>query len=425
MPAELAISVEHLSKRYRRGAVSQRDDSLRDVISGAWGRLARSTRPQTYDTFWALDDVSMSVAPGEVVGILGRNGAGKSTLLKILSRITCPTSGRAVIHGRIGSLLEVGTGFHPELTGRENIFLNGAILGMKRAELHRKLDEIIDWSGVSAFADTPVKRFSSGMRVRLAFAVAAHLEPQILIVDEVLAVGDAEFQRKCIGKMSEVAHDGRTVLFVSHNMNAVLNLCDRGVVLERGRVTFDGTTDAAVATFMNSARTPTQGFVDLSNAAGREPGMAPMIGGLGLRLRNGQAYVTRISTGDAVTFEVHFDCGDETIDVAQITVCTTGGHRLLTVGTHLTPDAPDGLTGKGVALCELSHLPLAQGEYQVSVALTRRMPWHNVDLIEAAMRFEVETNDYFGTGLQPGPDQGPIACRSRWSLQPEFESVTN
>jgi lipopolysaccharide transport system ATP-binding protein len=203
--------------------------------------------------FWALKDVNFEVKRGEVVGVIGRNGAGKSTLLKILSRITEPTEGRINLHGRVGSLLEVGTGFHPELTGRENIYLNGAILGMKRAEIRRKFDEIVEFSEVARFLDTPVKHYSSGMHMRLAFSVAAHLEPEILLVDEVLAVGDAEFQKKCLNKMGEVAQEGRTVLFVSHNMSAVQRLCSRGIVLEGGRIAFDGTAPEAVSRYLHQS----------------------------------------------------------------------------------------------------------------------------------------------------------------------------
>ena len=228
--SDIAIRVENLGKMYRIGRAQQRHDTLRDLIVDTaahikdWGKRG----DKSDETIWALKDVSFEVRRGEVVGIIGRNGAGKSTLLKILSRITEPTTGRAEIHGRVGSLLEVGTGFHPELTGRENIYLNGAILGMRRFEIERRFDEIVAFSEIERFLDTPVKRYSSGMYVRLAFAVAAHLEPEILLVDEVLAVGDAAFQKKCLGKMGNVAETGRTVLFVSHNMAAVSNLCKRG-----------------------------------------------------------------------------------------------------------------------------------------------------------------------------------------------------
>ena len=273
--SDVIISVEGLGKRYRisHQAEGRRYVALRDVIAqklkAPFKFLRRSqnseVRTQTSDLrppssarsssedFWALKNVSFEVKRGEVVGIIGRNGAGKSTLLKILSRITEPTEGRVRIKGRVASLLEVGTGFHPELTGRENIFLNGAILGMSRAEIREKFDEIVDFSGVEQFLDTPVKRYSSGMYVRLAFAVAAHLEPEILIVDEVLAVGDAAFQKKCLGKMKDVAKkDGRTVLFVSHNMAAVNNLCSKAIMLNNGRVIHEGQTSQVVDYYMNS-----------------------------------------------------------------------------------------------------------------------------------------------------------------------------
>lgn len=256
MPA--AISVENLGKRY---SISRNADgaSLRDTLSrgissfcgrvrGPFGAFPPDAAPA--EPFWALDGVSFQVTQGERVGIVGRNGAGKSTLLKILSRITEPTTGRARIRGRVASLLEVGSGFHPELTGRENIFLNGAILGMSREEIRGKFDEIVAFSEIDRFLDTPVKRYSSGMYVRLAFAVAAHLEPEILIVDEVLAVGDAEFQKKCLGKMKEVGSEGRTVLFVSHNMTAIRHLCGRSILLERGRVALDGPSQAVVEAYL-------------------------------------------------------------------------------------------------------------------------------------------------------------------------------
>jgi len=231
---DIAIRVENLSKLYHIGRARQRHDTLRDALSAAFRRPASRAARREDETLWALRDVSFEVQRGEVVGIIGRNGAGKSTLLKILSRITEPTSGRAEIHGRVGSLLEVGTGFHPELTGRENVYLNGAILGMHRTEIDRKFDEIVAFAEIEKFLDTPVKHYSSGMYVRLAFAVAAHLDPEILLVDEVLAVGDAAFQRKCLGKMDSVGKEGRTVLFVSHNMAAVTNLCDWGLLLDAG-----------------------------------------------------------------------------------------------------------------------------------------------------------------------------------------------
>lgn len=255
---EPIIRVENLSKCYRIHHESrERYTALRDVITRKVRRLfspsTTSHQPSTEEDFWALKDVSFEVNQGEVVGIIGRNGAGKSTLLKILSRITEPTKGRITLNGRIASLLEVGTGFHPELTGRENIYLNGAILGMTKAEIKSKFDEIVAFAEVERFLDTPVKRYSSGMYVRLAFAVAAHLEPEILVVDEVLAVGDAQFQKKCLGKMQEVSKGGRTVLFVSHNMSAVMNLCNTGILLRNGEVQFAGDIKQAVGAYLEQA----------------------------------------------------------------------------------------------------------------------------------------------------------------------------
>jgi lipopolysaccharide transport system ATP-binding protein len=258
--SEPIIRVENLGKKYlirhQEGRPRYRAlrDVLADVLKSAVGMLrGRRTGERTdREEFWALQDVNLDVQEGEVVGIIGRNGAGKSTLLKILSRITEPTAGRVTLHGRVASLLEVGTGFHPELTGRENIYLNGSILGMRRREIDRKFDEIVAFAEVETFLDTPVKRYSSGMYVRLAFAVAAHLEPEILVVDEVLAVGDAEFQKKCLGKMRAVAYQGRTVLFVSHNLAAVCNLCSRAVLLRAGKVTQDGSVQEVVARYLGS-----------------------------------------------------------------------------------------------------------------------------------------------------------------------------
>jgi lipopolysaccharide transport system ATP-binding protein len=248
----VAIQVEGLGKRYRLGEFQAAYGTLRESLVHAARRLTGQEHARGHEEIWALRDVSFHVRQGEVLGVVGRNGAGKSTLLKVLTRITAPTEGRAEIRGRVGSLLEVGTGFHPELTGRENIYLNGSILGMKRKEIQAKLPEISEFSGVAKFLDTPVKRYSSGMYVRLAFSVAAHFEPEILLVDEVLAVGDAEFQARCLGRMEDFGATGRTVLFVSHNMQAVAQLCDRAILLEGGRVARSGTSSEIVAHYLQT-----------------------------------------------------------------------------------------------------------------------------------------------------------------------------
>ncbi len=249
----VAIDAQGVSKRYRLGEFQAAYGTLRESLVHAGRRLTGKEHRSSTKELWALDDVSFKVQEGEVLGVIGRNGAGKSTLLKVLTRITTPTSGRVEIRGRVGSLLEVGTGFHPELTGRENIYLNGAILGMKRREIQQKLPDMVEFSGVEGFLDTPVKRYSSGMYVRLAFSVAAHLEPEILLVDEVLAVGDAEFQARCLGRMEDFGATGRTVLFVSHNMQAVAQLCDRVILMEHGAVTRDGPSAEVVAHYLQTS----------------------------------------------------------------------------------------------------------------------------------------------------------------------------
>jgi lipopolysaccharide transport system ATP-binding protein len=289
--SDYAINVQGLGKQYRLGGKVERYRTLRDSISGAFTwpvRMLKGELRQGAETIWALQNVSFQVRQGQVLGVIGRNGAGKSTLLKILSRVTEPTTGFAEIRGRVGSLLEVGTGFHPELTGRENIYLNGAVLGMKRREIGSKFEEIVEFSGVSKFIDTAVKHYSSGMYLRLAFSVAAHLEPEILVVDEVLAVGDAEFQRKCLGKMSDVAEAGRTVLFVSHNMSAILRLTEESIVLEKGELVYRAPTRQAVDYYMASGLSQSGERIW---QAGEVPADAAPFRPIALRLRDTQGRI--------------------------------------------------------------------------------------------------------------------------------------
>lgn len=269
------VRVENLGKQYKIGAPRSPHGSLRDALTGVFRSPLKSLRRASgskEETMWALQDVSFEVEPGEVVGIIGRNGAGKSTLLKLLSRITEPSTGRIELYGRVASLLEVGTGFNPELTGRENIYLNGAILGMSRAEIRRNFEEIVDFSEVERFIDTPVKHYSSGMYMRLAFAIAAHLEPEILIVDEVLSVGDASFQKKCLNKMEDVGQEGRTVLFVSHDVSAVTRLCPRSILLDGGKVSRDGPSEEVVGAYLGSDKgtTAEREWPNLDEAPGSE-----------------------------------------------------------------------------------------------------------------------------------------------------------
>jgi lipopolysaccharide transport system ATP-binding protein len=372
-----AIRVEGLSKQYRigaqtRGASLNLTESIAAGVSGVWrGLTGRGRGRDGADEFWALKDVSFEVRPGEVVGIIGRNGAGKSTLLKILSRITEPTSGRAVVRGQMASLLEVGTGFHPELTGRENVYLNGSILGMSRREIGRKFDEIVDFAEIPSFIDTPVKRYSSGMSVRLAFAVAAHLEARILVLDEVLAVGDSQFQEKCLGKVGEVARDGRTVLFVSHNMQAVAALCTRAILLRQGRVSLQGNPREVVRSYL-------EGRVDQSASFFWQNGAAP--GDDIARLRS----VRVLDEHGHVKFD-HDIARPISVEVelavlkpgsavhASIHLTNESGVCLFAVDGHLHPNGPKHPVGPGLyrCTCRIPASFLNDGKHFVSAFAVR------------------------------------------------------
>ncbi len=335
-----AIKVENLGKQYQIGTEVNRSPTLRDAMVNAvkWpARLVRGGlfRPKTY--IWALRDVSFEVEEGQVLGVIGRNGAGKSTLLKVLSRVTEPTEGFAEITGRVGALLEVGTGFHPELSGRENVYLNGAVLGMKRNEIMRKFDEIVEFAGVGKFIDTPVKRYSSGMYLRLAFSVAAHLEPDILVVDEVLAVGDADFQRKCLGKMNDVANEGRTVLFVSHNMSAILQLTEEAIVLDGGQVVYRGPTQKAIDFYMASGYSQTGERVWQDDEVGND---ATPFKPIALRIRDQRGIVVdTIKSIEPLTVEFEYEL-DEPIQGLRLGIYLQT-NRGEVVFTSFDTDAPE------------------------------------------------------------------------------------
>ena len=409
---DLAVAVRGLGKAYTIRHDAPRYDTMMDAIVRV---VTQPFRRLVKETFWALQDVSFDVKKGEVLGVIGRNGAGKSTLLKILSQITEPTKGGVNLYGRVASLLEVGTGFHPELTGRENIYLNGAILGMRKSEIDRQFDAIVDFAGTEQFLDTPVKRYSSGMYVRLAFAVAAHLEPEILLVDEVLSVGDAEFQKKCLGKMEDVANSGRTVVFVSHNMAAIRNLCHSAVVMERGRASFRGPSDEAIGRHLSVVHSAS-GKSDLRRHLGRRPGLSPILQGVSLKVNGCESSAGSMHTGDDIVFEIAYECTEQPLDRMVLAVSSTFGERVFTVGTHLCPDFRERFAGCGIARCSLPSVLLAPGEYRVLVAIGTTIPGVNIDAVDDAMQFTVRESDFFGTGGRLLPGQGPMAQRSRWQV---------
>jgi lipopolysaccharide transport system ATP-binding protein len=358
------------------------------------------------------------VKRGEAVAIVGRNGAGKSTLLKVLSRIVEPTAGRVEVRGRMGSLLEVGTGFHPELTGRENIYLNGSVLGMKRAEITRKFNEIVAFSGVEQFLDTPVKRYSSGMSVRLAFAVAAYLEPEILVIDEVLAVGDAAFQKRCLAKLSEVARSGQTVLLVSHNTGAVRTLCKSAVLLDRGSVIQVGATDDVLTTYLNHQQTDAKAEYDLSEtprAVGKRVIMRKV------RLLNAARQLTRfVMCGHPLTLE--FDLRlPQAVDTPQVGVGVDDhwGQRVFSVGSFLAADDLPALPAGDITVrCHIPAVPLTPGRYTLSLSVGYTLA-ELVDQVEGVVVFDVEPGDFFGNGRLPSRELGQTLVRSEWAVSGE------
>ncbi len=422
------IQVENLGKKYLIGQNRQIGKlNLRETITASAKSLGKKilqphkyflTEPASTD-YWALKDVSFEIKQGEIVGIIGRNGAGKSTLLKILSRITEPTTGRILIKGRIASLLEVGTGFHPELTGRENIYLNGAILGMSKVEIKRKFDEIVAFSEVEKFLDTPVKRYSSGMYVRLAFAVAAHLEPEILIVDEVLAVGDAAFQKKCLGKMGDVAtKEGRTVIFVSHNMTTVRSLCQKAYLFNSGQIAYQGTTSSAIEQYMRSVKS-----LMMSNSISLEErqdrsgdGSAILVGiniedaeGKNVICPNSRLKLTIYYRSDRPLTRPQFSATiyDDQKDIGMISLHSD------TVGS--LPDLPP----QGKVVCLTEPIDLTPGRCYLNLSLLRAGVM--ADYLQYAAYFDVEADDIYGTGKLPDRDWVYCLRQQQWLVNDETE----
>ena len=408
------IKVENLGKKYMlRHQQTAAYWTLRESIYSGLKRvkeriLGRGSAFQSKEEFWALKDVFFEVKQGERLGIVGRNGAGKSTLLKILSRITVPTRGRVLLKGRTASLLEVGTGFHPELTGRENIFLNGAVLGMTRGEIKKKFDQIVAFAEVEKFLDTPVKRYSSGMYVRLAFAVAAHLEPEILLVDEVLAVGDVGFQEKCLGKMDDIAREGRTLLFVSHNMGAVKKLCSSVLLVQEGQIAFEGPPGTAVEKYFKASLNLEQSVsVDLSDHARRLKGMGKYL--KKVVLKNAAGITTNTFTqGESIAIEIeHKVPEDILVSTAGFTIVSSDGIRVGGVNSFMTLPPPHRLPNSGKVVFQLPPCLLTPGKYYLDISVGS---YHKpLDQVDEAIDFNIEQEDIYGTGYLLTRDNGLVS----------------
>lgn len=411
------ISVEGLGKKYViRHEGQTHYKSLREEIFQLPKKLFR--RQDNKEEFWAIKDVSFDIMPGDRVGIIGRNGAGKSTLLKLLSRITEPTTGRMTLRGRVASLLEVGTGFHPELSGRENIFLNGAVLGMSRAEVRNKFDEIVDFAGVEKFLDTPVKRYSSGMYVRLAFAVAAHLEPEILIVDEVLAVGDAEFQKKCLGKMEDVSNAGRTVLFVSHNMAAMQHLCRRGILLHAGQILNDASASDAIQSYIlyqnKTVDISVDGVINLDNAREYEykssifktMQLLDMMNKSARHFEMGRSFKVLINLEGSENYP---DC-DYCVAIRDM-----NDQWMTSFATWMFPVAKKASPKK--IYLHIPKIQLSPGKYKIYLSATLHTAGIYIDRIENAAIFEVTESDVFGSGRSYSSDCGIFFTDAHFSVE--------
>jgi lipopolysaccharide transport system ATP-binding protein len=429
--SQVMIEVDNLSKLYELGTIGSR--TLQESLERRWYRLRGKEHqlrkvgakrqmigpdhPQAGprpNTMWALKDVSLTVKEGEVLGIIGRNGAGKSTLLKILTRITEPTYGSAWVYGRVASLLEVGTGFHPELTGRDNIYLNGAILGMKKAEIARKFDEIVAFAEVEKFIDTPVKRYSSGMYVRLAFAVAAHLEPEILLVDEVLAVGDASFQKKCLGKMGDVAREGRTIMFVSHNMPAIQALCGRACIVDGGRAVLVDEASAAVDHYLRSSR-ETMATVSIAERADRTGSGDMRFTHVTLLDDSGHETPVAKSGGELVmALDYVRREGSDSCAVVRMAFSNDQGQRLFMCISRTSAAGALRLSERGRIECRIPRLPLIPGTYTVGVWC--KLGEAMADCISNAFVVDVAGGDYFGTGKLNQSDGGNLLVEHDWKV---------
>ena len=410
------IRVEGLSKLYYLGGSGAAYSTLRETVMEVARKPLRYLRSggNNSQTLWALKDVSFDVMPTDVVGIIGRNGAGKSTLLKVLSRIVEPTAGRVELYGRVASLLEVGTGFHPELTGRENIYLNGSILGMTRREIETKFDEIVAFAEVEKFIDTPVKRYSSGMYVRLAFAVAAHLEPEILVVDEVLAVGDASFQKKCLGRMRDVASMGRTVIFVSHNMAAVSSLCSKAMVLWQGQVEYPlGSVEGAVQQYLTQVHKITK--TKLAERTDRQGNGRVRIEDFATFDNQGNE-LEYLATGQEVDFRIYYSGNETNVQNVSVAIGITSnvGAFVSMLSNQVAGDNFESIARDGYFTCKIKKLPLMPGNYTAGLII--RSNDVILDWIQQAVTIVVEPGDFYGTGRMPPASHSGVLLEQEWTL---------
>ncbi len=424
--SDIVIKAEHISKEYRLGVINH--GTLYRDLQSWWARIKGRPDPnvpvETHwkksaskhgDRFKALQDISFELGRGEVLGLIGGNGAGKSTLLKVLSRITAPTTGTIGLKGRVASLLEVGTGFHPELTGRENIYLNGALLGMSRSEVSKRFDEIVAFAEVDEFVDTPVKRYSSGMYVRLAFAVAAHLESEILLVDEVLAVGDVAFQKKCMGKMENIGSSGRTIIFVSHNMAAIESLCSKVLVLNHGKVEFQGKTAEGISHYYSGLNN--QLGANLQNVARAGDGRA-MVSDVWISDANDNEQGI-LRAGSTVVFNVRIKSKEPDVRnlALAITVNTLLGEGVVHLWTHVVGFTPDMKTGQAILKCVVPKWNVRKGLYTLNFFLT--VGGVIADWVQDGFRIQCEEGDYYGTGKLPPEGQSRQLVDFSWSSIPE------
>lgn len=405
------IEIRGLSKKYYIGKKERSNRTFREAIVDIFTAPIRNLKNirkitksegEQDDTIWALKDISLDIQVGEVLGIIGRNGAGKSTLLKILSRITEPTEGEVKLQGRVSSLLEVGTGFHPELTGRENIYLNGTMLGMKKSEINRRFDEIVAFSEIEKFLDTPVKRYSSGMYIRLAFAVAAHLEPEILLVDEILAVGDTAFQKKCLGKMSDVSKEGRTVLFVSHNMGSLRHLCSSGILLNDGHAIYYDNISNAIDSYIQSN---TQDKQSLNDILAHNESLGIVLSSIQLVNDEGQE-VSAAQVGRPFIFKLNLKIAKPYKRfLASIAITNIEGIRLCTLHSNITGFEEELKSSTEALLCRVSKTPFLPGRYYIHIKLIVENT-HTVFNLPFIKEFSVDNGDFYGTGRLPSTEWG-------------------